>query len=143
MSCSSFNWLAIILIFCCPVIVGAILIGTAFRLRKTWGGLVAGGIGVLAILAFFASVISFGPYFWASYLESRWSPANPRTKSELESFLSLYSKREIQPSESDWGRNHKLKPGEHMTQYLLCWSQPLDVVYRSDDTIVTIYTSYE
>lgn len=30
-----------------------------------------------------------------------------------------------------------------MTQYLLLWNAPLDVVYTSNDVIVAIYTSYE
>jgi len=97
----------------------------------------------MLVLASIAFVVGYGPYVWASHLESKWHPANPKTRVELESFLSLYTKREIQPSQSDWGRSYKLQPGEHMIQYLLLWSAPLDVVYTSNDTIIAIYTSYE
>ena len=30
-----------------------------------------------------------------------------------------------------------------MTQYLLLWNAPLEVVYTSNNKIVAIYTSYE
>lgn len=65
------------------------------------------------------------------------------TRVQLESFLSLYSQREIQPSQSDWGRDYQLKPGERMIQYMLLYRAPLDVVYTTNDTIAAIYTSYE
>jgi len=143
MSGSSINWLPIVILFVAPLAFGTVLIFAAFRLHRTWARCAAGIIGLLFVLAFTAAVIWFGPYMWASHLESKWYPANPKTKMELESFLSLYSRHDIQPSQSDWGRGYQLQPGERMTQYLLLWSAPLDVVYTSNDAIVAIYTSYE
>ena len=133
----------ICLIFVAPFAIGAALIIAGLGSRLKWARWAACITGSLFILFFLVAVIGFAPYMWASHLESKWYPAHPRTKTELEAFLSLYSQRDIQPSESDWGRNHQLQSGERMTQYLLLWNAPLDVVYTSDDTIVAIYTSYE
>lgn len=126
-----------------PPAAGILLFFLARRLRRAWAATLAGIAGTLCILAFLFYLIVGGPYFWALHLESKWQPAKPATMAGLESHLSLYSKRDIAPARSDWGRNHKLLPGERMTQYLLLWSAPLDVVYTSDNLIVTIYTSYE
>jgi len=115
----------------------------AFRLRRKWARIVAGIGGSIFMAGFVAAVLIFAPYLWALHLESSWSPAQPKTRSELESYLSLYSQKDISPMQSEWGRNHVLQPGERMTQYLLLWSAPLDVVYRSNDMIGAIYTSYE
>jgi len=143
MSTSSLNWLPILVIFIAPLALGTTMLIAAFRFRKKWTRWMTGITGALFMLFFLAAVIWFAPYVWASHLESKWHPANPKTKAELESFLSLYSQRDIQTSQSDWGRDHQLQPGERMTQYLLLWNAPLDVVYTSNDTIVAIYTSYE
>ncbi|MDB6068565.1 MAG: hypothetical protein JWR26_4773 [Pedosphaera sp.] len=83
------------------------------------------------------------PYWWALHLETKIAAANPTTQAQLEAFLSLYTQREIQPSQSDWGHDYQLQPGERMTQYLLLYRAPLDVVYTSSNTIVAIFRSYE
>ena len=137
------NLLPILIVFVTPPLIGCTLVVAAFRLRRKWTRLTSGVFGSVFLIAFCIAVISFAPYLWASLLESKWYPANPKTKAELESYLSLYAQHDIQPLHSDWGRNHQLKPGERMTQYLLLWSAPLDVVYSSNDMIVAIYTSYE
>jgi hypothetical protein len=82
-------------------------------------------------------------YLYALHLESKWAPANPQTKLELENYLSLYSTREIEPAESMWGENYVLQDNEKMIQYRILWSAPLDVVYDKQNNIVNIYTSYE
>ena len=82
-------------------------------------------------------------YFWALHLESRWVPAAPRSRADLERHLFLYSTRIIEPRESAWGRGYQLKPNEFMLQYRLLWSAPLDVVYDDGGMIQAIYTSYE
>lgn len=143
MSVSSINWLPILLLFVAPLALGATMMFTAFRLRKKWARWSTGAAGLLFVFLFLVAVICFAPYVWASHLESKWHPADPKTKTELESFLSLYSQRDIQPSTSGWGSSHQLQPGERMTQYLLLWNAPLDVVYTGNDMIVAIYTSYE
>jgi len=114
-----------------------------FRIRKKWIRWVTRATGLLFLCGFLAVVGCSAPYMWARHLEARWHPAKPKTKVELESFLSLYSQRDIQPSESGWGRHHPLQAGECMTQYLLLWNVPLEVVHTSSDTIAGIYTSYE
>ena len=68
--------------------------------------------------------------------------ANPKTRTELESHLALYTSRQISPKESGWGRDHSLQQDERMIRYSII-GHPLDVVFRSDDTIVMIYTSYK
>jgi len=140
---NSTNWLPIVVIFILPLCLGIGLIFAAFKLRHRWTRFIAGIVGSIFVVCFVAAVMIFVPYMWASHLEFKWSPAQPKTRSELEPYLSLYSQRDIQPVQSEWGGNHVLEAGERMTQYLLLWSAPLDVVYSSNDTIVAIYTSYE
>jgi hypothetical protein len=129
--------------FAFPLGMGIGLIFAAFKLRKKWVRIIAGTTGTIVLAAFVAITIVGAPYVWASHLEAKWRPADPKTKAELESFLSLYSKRDMQPAQSEWGHDYKLQAGERMTQYLLLWSAPLDIVYSSNNTVVMIYTSYE
>lgn len=143
MSTFPINMLLILIIFVALLLLGGALVFSAFRLRSKWARVTSGAFGTLFLIAFVFAMISYAPYFWALHLESKWDPANPKTKAELESYLSLYSQPDIQPSQSVWGRSHKLHPGERMTQYLLLWSAPLDVVYSSNNIVVAIYTSYE
>lgn len=88
-------------------------------------------------------IVTIVPYLWAVHLEDGWHRAHPRTRAEMESHLSLYYTEEIQPAQSAFGRSHELAPGEHMTRYMLMWTQPLDVVYDEAGGVVAIYTSYE
>src|SRR5262245_19588766 len=108
-----------LLIFITPLLLGILLIFAAFRLRSTPKRVVAALIGAPLLLFFGFLVLTCGtqapsviPYMWASILETKWRAANPQTQGELESHLSLYSQRDIQPSQSDWGRNYQLRPGE-------------------------------
>lgn len=41
------------------------------------------------IVAFLSGVAEIAPYFWALHLEAKWRAANPKTKAQLESFLSV------------------------------------------------------
>ena len=84
-------------------------------------------------------------YLFALYLESKWEPAHPETRGDLEKYLHLYNKRQIKPKESMWGNEYALKPNERMIQYHILWNKriPLDVVYDSKDNIIEIFTSYE
>ena len=143
MSSSSINWFPILIVFVALFALGVTMVFASFRLQKNWIRWTACATGLLFLCGVLAAVVCFAPYMWARHLEARWQPADPKTKVELESFLSLYSQREIQPSESGWGGHHQLQSGERMTQYLLLWNAPLEVVYTSSNTIVEIYTSYE
>ena len=122
--------------------VGTSLLCALPRLKQAaakWAVMIA-GVGCLLILFFY--LVTAGPYVWALHLESKWKPAQPESKSELESHLALYTEERIEPGESGWGANHQLKSGERMIRYSLLGA-PLDVVYTSDDRLVAIYTSYE
>ena len=138
------NW-PIMIVFVLPLACGTLAFLVASRFRRKWARIAARVVGSAFILAFLTAAAELTPYLWACHLESKWSAANPETKAQLEACLSLYSKREIQPSQSAWGRNlyPELGPGERMTQYRLLYRAPLDVVYRSNDTIVVMLTSYE
>ena len=103
----------------------------SFRLWKKWIRWVTRATGLLFLCGFLTAVACSAPYMWARHLEARWHPAKPKTKVELESFLSLYSQRDIQPSESGLGRHHQLQAGERMTQYLLLWKWFTQVATRS------------
>jgi hypothetical protein len=137
------NWWPIIILFVLPLSLGTALLLVAPRFPRKWARVAARVIGSAFLLAFFAAAVEIAPYFWALHLESKWSAAKPTTKAQLESCLSLYTQRDIQPTQSAWGKDYKLGPGERMTQYRLLYSAPLDVVYSSSNTIVAMYTSYE
>jgi hypothetical protein len=131
-----------LLMIVAPLLVGTALLILAWRARQDWAKAVAGISGSISLLVFLFYLFAAGPYLWALHLEAKWRPANPKTRAELESMLSLYTKHDIRPEQSGWGRDHKLKSGERMTQYSLLGA-PLDVVFTSDNEIVAIYTSYE
>jgi hypothetical protein len=125
-----------------PLVVGIALLVLARRFRRDWAKVTAGISGSIFLLIFLFYLFAAGPYLWALHLEARWRPADPKTRTHLESMLYLYTKSDILPEQSSWGRNHHLQSGEQMTRYSLMGS-PLDVVYTNSDAIVAIYTSYE
>ena len=108
-------------------------------IKKRIFGLVAVLVGIGLITFLWTG----GSYFYASYLENQWRSADPKVKSDLEKYLHFYSERIIEPKSSMWGRNYVLAENEKMVQYLILWSQPLDVVYDDRDNIKMIFTSYE
>lgn len=112
------------------------------KIVKWMGGVT---IGLLSLVVGFLLLTGEHSYIFALILESRWSKANPTSKAQLESYLHCYKTREIQPSQSMWGNQYQMKPGERMTQYCLLWDErcPLDVVYDDSDNIKAIFTSYE
>jgi hypothetical protein len=142
MSASLIRWLILLLFLAAPL-VGISLLFISPRLPGKATRIAIRIVGLLCLAGFLALLALIAPYPWAAYLETKWQPAHPKTRTELESFLSLYSQHPIQPSQSDWGHDYRLQPGERMIQYLLLWNAPLDVVYTTNDTIVVIYTSYE
>jgi len=137
------NWGLILIVFVLPLMLGtaALLLAKWFRMK--WARVAMRIFGSALIITFLAAVVEMGPYFWALHLESKWSPAHPTNRAQLESYLSLYSQREIATPQSLWGHNYQLQAGERMIQYRLLYRAPLDVVYTTNDTIVAIYTSYE
>ncbi len=139
----SLNWGLIFVVFVLPLVLGVASLFSARVFRRLWARIAVPIICSVLLLACFAVVAEIAPYLWALHLEAEWYPANPKTKAQLESFLSLYSVREIRASQSMWGHDYQLQPGERMMQYRLLYRAPLEVVYTSSNTIVAIYTSYE
>jgi hypothetical protein len=137
------SWWPIIILFVLPLTLGMACLLVASKFRRKWARITVRIVGSVLLLAFLAAAAEVAPYLWALHLEAKWYPAKPTTKAQLESFLSLYSQREIQTSQSMWGRDYQLQSGERMIQYRLLYRAPLDVVYTTNDTIVAIYTSYE
>ncbi len=125
-----------------PLVVGIVMLLIRRRVKRAWGKFLTGFVGACSFLVFAFYLITTGPYMWALHLESKWRPANPQTRSELEAVLAGYTKKDILPSQSGWGQDHKLEPGERMIRYSLLGA-PLDVVLSNDDRIVAIYTTYE
>jgi len=125
------------------LVLGCGLLMGASGFRHVWARIAARIIGSALLLLFLAGMAVIAPYLWATHLETKWRARHPTTKAQMEGCLSLYTAHNIQPSESLWGRTYQLGPGERMTQYRLLYIAPLDVVYRSNDTVVSIYTSYE
>ena len=137
------NWVLILALLASVAILGGVLIWSARRCILRCTRVAVRLVGLAFVLGSIALLVEVLPYFYALHLEAQWSPSKPRTREELEAFLSLYSRREIHPSQSHWGRDYALRPGEQMIQYLILWRAPLDVVYSSNDAVVAIYTSYE
>lgn len=131
-----------LLLVVAPLLVGVALLILAWRVKWGWAKVVAGISGSFSLLVFLFYLFAAGPYLWALHLESKWRPVNPKTLAELESKLSLYTKKDISREQSGWGSDHKLRSGERMTRYSLLGA-PLDVVFNGDNGIVRIYTSYE
>ena len=126
-----------------PFVLGVSLLLGRMMLRGPKLRLVALWVGIcfLAVGMFFYGAI--GPYLWALHLETKWMEAEPKTKSEMESYLSLYSEKEISFDTPGWGMDHPIKPGERMVRYSILLGAPLDVVYTDDDNLVAVYTTYE
>ncbi len=81
-------------------------------------------------------------YLYCLAREDSWLAA--KTEREMEQRLvTFYSKRQIDPAESGWGKAHRLQEGHEMIQYLILGNCPLDVVYSEQGAVVAIYTSYE
>jgi len=94
-------------------------------------------VGVIALC--YATPLS---YFYCLTREESWLAAN--TEAELDRRMcAFYTKRSIAPSNSMWGGDYALKPGERMVQYLIFAKEPLDVVFDSQSRVVTAFTSYE
>ena len=94
---------------------------------------------ILGIVVLWACPLS---YFYCLAFESSWLAA--RTEAELEQRIhAFYRKHTIAPSQSMWGHQYSLRPGERMIQYLIFGKEPLDVVFDSEARVVTIFTSYE
>jgi hypothetical protein len=108
--------------------------------RITW-------LTVFAVTASGAMVIAlcYGTplsYFYCLAREKAWLAA--KTESELDRRMwAFYSKRPILPSNSMWGDNYVLQPGERMVQYLVFGKEPLDVVLDGESRVVAAFTSYE
>jgi len=98
-------------------------------------------VGVLVVISPF--LWDATAYIYALRLEHYWLAADPQTRQELETHLSLYSTRQIQTEESSWGNYYQLAENERMIQYRILWKAELDVVYDDRDNVVMILTSYE
>ncbi len=92
----------------------------------------------IALAAFFPYV----SYFLAEYQYERIVRMNPRTKTEVEELLFLYSSRQIEIKESSL-RYYSLKPGEECYQYLILRREPIEAVYDVRGNLKTIFCSYE
>lgn len=132
-----------ILIYAAPLFLCIVAFLAASRISRTWAKAVVNIAGLAALASFLYIFMSATPYLWACYLESQWKSANPQTREEMESHLSLYKAKEILPTESSWGKYHTLRDGDKMIQYMILWSAPLDVVYDQENKLIAAYTSYE
>ena len=101
-------------------------------------------IGVVSLIVLPITMLFFTPlsYLYCCMRENAWLSA--QDQKQLESrIVAPHEQAEISPSQSSWGRDHQMKSGQRMVQYLIFGKEPLDVVYNSDDSIDTIFTSYE
>lgn len=108
-----------LILYLLPLLLAVLLIFSARRAKRKWLTMISAIAGGIAAALFVTMVCLTAPYFWAIHLESKWFPAHPQTRAEMESFLSLYKARYIQPAESEWGRDHVLRVGDRMVQYMI------------------------
>lgn len=125
-----------------PLVFGGFLLVLVRRPGKGRVTSIAGLSAGLALVVSLFLLLSGGTYLWALHLEGKWRAADPKTKADLESHLALYTARRISPAESAGNGLHPFQPDERMIRYSLL-GEPLDVVFRKDDTIAAIYTTYE
>ena len=139
------NWLGLLIMFLLPLGLGVGAFVAASRMLREGTRALTQLFGYFMLLAFVVLGYFGVSYGWALHLESKWIVANPKTRADLESCLSLYSRHKIQPTQSGWVRGYQLQPGEQMVEYWLLYNAgtPLNVVYSTNDTIVKMYPSYE
>ena len=89
-----------LLLVLAPFIVGIVMLLITRRLKKAWAKLLTGFVGACLFLVSAFYLIGTGPYMWALHLESKWRPANPQTRFELEALLAGYTKKDILPTQS-------------------------------------------
>ena len=142
---SAFNWLGALITILAPLGLGMAVFVMASRMRCEGAKALTQVFGFLILLAFVFLGYFGASYEWALHLESKWMAANPKTRADLESCLSLYSRHKIQPTQLGWVRGYPLQPGDQMVEYWLLFNAgtPLDVVYSANDRIVKMYASYE
>lgn len=97
------------------------------------------GLVVLGLTVF---ALPYASYFLADPYYENLIRQKVKNKAEVESNLFFYSTRKIKIEDSLWGKRYKLKTDEYCQQYRIL-NQPIDVVYNSNDEVVTIFSSYE
>jgi len=116
------------------------------RTKVIVGLLLAAGIVIITARGVIRYYIARGPnsatYFYAGSIYQKCLAASNKT--QIEEIMSGKAvSRKISPSESPWGYNYTLSPGEYMVQYLVADVEPIDIVYNDKDQIVELFESYE
>ena len=137
------HYIMFALLIVVPFVTGIIAILGRLAIRGPRIRLAALWVGICCLTGSVFFYVSGGPYLWALHLEDKWREAEPKTKLEMESYLSFYSQREIGFDTSGWGSTHPVKSGERMVRYSILYAASLDVVYTDEDRLVAIYTTYE
>lgn len=109
------------------------------RIRRKW--LVWGGIVAAVVLV--PVLYSAVPYALATYQYEKLVARKPATKSEVEGLLFFYSAKQIDITNSLWGRGTVLAPGDSCWQYKILWRDPIDIVYDSEGKVKHIFASFE
>ncbi|MCI5122186.1 MAG: hypothetical protein D3908_13540 [Candidatus Electrothrix sp. AUS4] len=101
---------------------------------------VSGSIGAI-ILVIIAGYLL--PYAVADYQYEKLIAKNNLTKQDVENSFFLYSGKEINIKDSMWGKNYQLSTGEYCWQYMILWTEPIDIVYDTNNKVMKIFASYE
>lgn len=104
--------------------------------------LVIMSLGVAAIIVCII-VVLYIPYIVANYQYEKLIEKNNLTKEDVENSLFLYSANKINISDSLWGKNYQLSSGDSCWQYMILWSEPIDIVYDNNNKVKKIFASFE
>jgi len=99
--------------------------------------------GMVVFLSLLTVLYSAAPYILATYQYERLVAERPSSRAQLEGMLFLYSAERIEITNSLWGTNIVLEPGEYCWQYKILWREPIDVIYDSSDNVKYILPSFE
>lgn len=98
--------------------------------------------GVAAIIIFII-VVLYLPYIVANYQYEKLIAESNLTKEDVETNLFLYSGNKINISDSLWGKDYQLSSGDSCWQYMILWSEPIDIVYDDNNKVKKIFASFE
>ncbi len=109
------------------------------RIKRKW--LIR--VGVLGLVALLPVLYSAASYALATHQYENLVAKKPTSKSEVDGLLLLCSAKKIDITNSLWGKDTALEPGDSCWQYNILWRDPIDVVYDSEGKVKNILPSFE
>ena len=102
---------------------------------------------LIVVITFCVGVLYFSRsiiiYPLATYQYERLVELDPPKRADVEKQLHFYRAKPININDSFWGKGLELKSGEYCISYLILGSEPIDVIYDSNDKVIHIMSSFE